>query len=288
MNTRAWFAPVCLIVATLSFTTASLAQPQTIPLELAQRLAGAGATILVGELPSEKRLGFDFPLPKGARVVGANVWRDDDPLFNVVSLYLSSEQRVADVKAFYRQAFGNLGWRLGQTYQQTGFLASGENQVVDSMTFCHRQGNSGTDVHVQFGARRQVTLIDAQVNTYDRTQGSSGACDTPEHREPPIPALDAPVDSETMTFENLSGFEQGNGGSVIVLRTRLNARELLEHYAQQLELSGWRKDVTAASGAVRFVMYRFRNRGDAFIGTLQVVSLAQEGRYLAQVTVVNP
>ena len=239
MNTRAWFAPVYLIVATLAFTTASLAQPQTVPRELAQRLAGAGATILVGELPPEKRLGFDFPLPKGSRVVGANVWRDDDPLFNMVSLYLSSEQRVADVKTFYRQAFRDLGWRLGQTYQQTGFLPSSETEVVDSMTFCHSQGNSGTDVYVQFGARRQVTLIDAQVNTYERSQGSSGACDAPEHREPPIPALDAPVNSKTTALENLSGFEQGNGGSVIVLKTHLNARELLEHYAQQLELSGW-------------------------------------------------
>ena len=79
MNTRAWFAPVCLIVATMSFTTASLAQPQTVLRELAQHLAGAGATILVGELPPEKHLGFDFPLPKGARVVGANVWSDADP-----------------------------------------------------------------------------------------------------------------------------------------------------------------------------------------------------------------
>lgn len=287
MKPRTWFAVACFTVATLVLTATGLAQTQTIPLELAQRLAGSGATILVGKLPSEKRLGFDFPLPQGTRVVGANVWRDDDPLFNVVTLYLSSEQRVSDVKAFYRQAFRDLGWRLSQTYQQTGFLPSGENQAVDSMAFCHSQGNSGTDVHVQLGSQRQVTLIDAQLNTYDRLQGS-GACDESEHREPPIPALDAPVDSKTTALENLSGFEQGNGGSVIVLRTPLTARELLEHYAQQLELSVWQEDATAGGGGAQLRTYRFRNRGEAFIGTLQVVSLAQGGRYLAQVTVVNP
>ena len=72
------------------------------------------------------------------------------------------------------------------------------------------------------------------------------------------------------------------------MRTALDAQELLEHYAQQLELSGWQEDVNAESGAVQFATYRFRDRGEAFIGTLQVVPLAQQGRYLAQVTVVNP
>lgn len=285
MKPRTWFAVASFTVATLVLTTTGLAQTQTIPRELAQRLAGAGATILVGELPSEKRLGFDFPLTQRTRVVGANVWAD--PSYSNVSLYLSSGQPVADVKTFYHQAFRDLGWRLGQTYQQIGFLPSGASEAVDSMTFCRSQGERGTDVYLTLGTQQQATLIDAHVNTYDRSQGS-GACDEQEPREPPIPALDAPVESQTITLENLSGFDQGNGGAVIVLKTPLNARDLLEHYAQQLELSGWQEDATAESGAARFVTYRFRNRGEAFIGTLQVVSLAQEGRYLAQVTVVNP
>lgn len=60
----------CLIVATLALTPASLAQPQSVPRELAQRFVGAGTTIFIGELPPENRLGFDFPLPERTRVVG--------------------------------------------------------------------------------------------------------------------------------------------------------------------------------------------------------------------------
>lgn len=203
-----------------------------------------------------------------------------------MSLYLSSRQRLEAVKAFYRQVFRNLNWRMGQTYQQTGFLPSGEGEAVDSMTFCRSRGDNGTDVYLTLSTQRQVTLIDAQVSSYRRSQGFGG-CDESDHREPPIPMLEAPVNSKTAALENLSGFNQGNGGSVIVLETRLTPEELLEHYARQLELSGWQEDATADSNAVQLATYRFRDQGEAFIGTLQVVPLAGE-RYLAQVTVVNP
>lgn len=285
MKPCAWFSLVIPVFTMLALSTTVFAQPPTVPHELAQRLAGADATLYVGELPPEEFLGFDLPQPPRTRVVGANVWTGTDPSYN--TLYFSSRQHIDDVKAFYRRVFRDLGWRAGAVYQQTGFLPSGGGEAVDSMAFCRSQGDSQTDVYLTLSSQPRATWIDAQVSTYDSSQGS-GACDNAGYHGPPIPRLEAPTNSETGTLENLSGGEQGNGGSVIALRTSLNPRELHEHYATQLELSGWREDATADGGAVRLATYRFRDQGEAFIGTLQVMPLGQEGRYLAQVTVVNP
>ena len=287
MKPHARLTLVFSVLTALVLTANGFAQPRTVPHELAQRLAGAGATLYIGELPPKELVGFDLPLLQRTRVVGANAWTDTDPAYS--TLYFSSEQGVADVKAFYLQAFRDLGWRLGQAYQQTGFLPSGEGEAVNSLSFCHRHGNSQTDVYLTLSPRRQNTWIDAQVSTYDRSQGSS-PCDenAHAHHEPPIPPLVAPADSETTALESFSGFTQGNGSSVVVLETSLNTLELLGHYAQQLELSGWQMDAISQSGAAQLATYRFRDRGEAFVGTLQVVPLEPGAGYLAQITVVNP
>ena len=275
----------CLGVTVAILTPVGSAQSQTVPRELAQRFVGVGTTIFVGKLPPKARIGFDFPLPQRTRVVGASALPDTDPSYDYVSLYFSSQQPVADVKAFYRQTFRGRSWRTGQTYPQTGFLPAGTADT-DSLVFCRNQGSRGTDVYLTLGSQQQTTLVDAQVSSYDRSQGS-GACDENSYREPPIPLLEAPEGSKSRVAENYSGFGQGNGGSVTVLETTLSARELLEHYAQQLEGSGWRAQATASGDGAQFITYRFRDHSDAFIGTLQVVPLTQ-GRYSAQVTVVNP
>ena len=278
---------VCLGTIAAILAPAGSAQSQTIPRELAQRFAGVGTTIFIGKLPPKARVSFDFPLPPRTRVVGASALPNTDPSYDYVSLYLSSQQPVTDVKAFYRQTFRGRGWRRGQTYSQTGFLPAGaaEAEFTDSLVFCRNQGNRETDVYLTLRSQQQTTLVDAQVNTYD-SQGM-GACDESSNREPPIPLLEAPEGSKSRVVENLSGFGQGNGGSVTVLETALSARALLEHYAQQLEGSGWRAQATARGDGAQFITYRFRDHSDAFIGTLQVVPLTQ-GRYSAQVTVVNP
>ena len=280
-------ALVCLSTIAAILAPAGSAQSQTVPRELAQRFVGVGTTIFVGKLPPKARIGFDFPLPQKTRVVGASALPDTDPSYDYVSLYFSSQQPVADVKAFYRQTFRGRGWRVGQTYSQTGFLPAGAADT-DSLVFCRNQGSRGTDVYLTLRSQQQTTLVDAQVSSYDRSRSQgSGACDENSYREPPIPLLEAPEGSESRVVENFSGFGQGNGGSVTVLETALSAQELLEHYAQQLKESGWRAQATAESGAAQFTTYRFRSGGDTFIGTLQIVPLMQ-GRYSAQVTVVNP
>lgn len=279
------FASACLVVTAAVFISVGFTQPQTVPHELAQRFVGVGTNIFVGKLPPKARVGFDFPLPQNTRVVGASAVPVTDPWYNYVSLYFSSQRPVSDVKTFYRQAFRSRGWRVGQTYPQTGFLPAGTAEIADSLVFCYNQGDKGTEVYLTLSSQRQTTLIDAQVSTYNRSQGI-GACDENSNREPPIPLLEAPEASQSSAVENLSGFGQGNGGSVIVLKTALSADELLEHYARQLEGSGWQAQATAKSGGVQFRTYRFRDGGDAFLGTLQIVPLAR-GRYSAQVTVVN-
>lgn len=286
MNIYARLAHVWLVVTALILTATGYAQSQTVPRELAQRFVGVGTTIFVDALPPKKHLGFDFPLPQRTHVVGASALSDTDTSYSYTSLYISSRQRLAEVKTFYRQTFRDLGWRTGQTYPQPGFLPAGAAEFTDSLIFCRSQGDRGTDIYLTLASQKQTTLIDAQVSSYDHSQGS-GACDENDYREPPIPPLGAPEASTSSTVENLSGFGQGNGGSVIVLETASSAQTLFEHYARQLESSGWRAEATAKSSTVQFATYRFRNGGDTFVGTLQVVPLTR-GRYSAQVTVVNP
>ncbi len=67
----------------------------------------------------------------------------------------------------------------------------------------------------------------------------------------------------------------------------MGTRALREHYAGQLEESGWREVAVAEGGAAWFATYRFRSRGEAFVGTLQVVPLGGK-RLLAQINVVRP
>ena len=282
------FALAFATVAALALATTGLAQPQSVLRELAQRLAGPNGTIFVGELPPQNRLGLDFPLPQRTRVVGANALTGADTSSSFVALYLSSEQRAGDVKAFYRQAFHKLGYRSRQTYQTTGFLPSGADEPDASLDFCLTKGDTVSDVNFTIGSRKHSTVIDAFVNAYPST-GVVGPCSEggDYYIEPPVPTLVAPGASTTSKVENISGADQGNGGSLIILNTELEAEALLEHYAQQLELSGWHAVDTVASAAVRLRTYRFRNRGEAFIGTLQLTPLDRKGRYLAQVTVVN-
>ena len=220
-------ALVCLgITATAILTPAGIAQSQTIPRELAQRFVGVGTTIFIGKLPPKARIGFDFPLPQRTRVIGATTLPDTDPSYDYVSLYLSSQQPVADVKAFYRQTFRGRGWRTGQTYLQTGFLPAGtaEIEFTDSLVFCRNQGDRETDVYFTLGSQQQTTLVDAQVNTYD-SQGV-GACDESSNREPPVPLLEAPEGSKSRVVENLSGFGQGNGGFGYCFGNRFKCTEV--------------------------------------------------------------
>lgn len=289
MKLRTRFSLAFAIVAALALTATGLAQPQSVLRELAQRLAGPNGTIFVGELPPENRLGLDFPLPQRTRVVGANALTGADSSSSFVALYLSSEQRVADVKTFYRQAFRELGYHSRQTYQTTGFLPSGADEPDDSLNFCLTKGDTVSDVNFTIGSRKHNTIIDAFVNAYPST-GVMGPCSGGDdyYVEPPVPTLVAPGASTTGTVENISGANQGNGGSLIILNTELEAEALLEHYAQQLELSGWREVNAVTGGAVQLVTYRFRISDEAFIGTLQVMPLDRKGRYLAQVSVVNP
>lgn len=266
----------------------AFAQSDSVPRELVQRLAGSGTQIYVGELPPKARLEFRLPMPPGTRVVGSTASPTTDETFDWVSLYLSSAHTDFDFQAYYRRVFRELGWRQGQTYDQTGFLPSNIEGPDGSLTFCHRGKNKGTDIYLSFMNKPQMTLIDAQISIYSN-QSNWGACEMDNsYVEPPLPALVAPEESETETLDMFSGSSPvGNGGSLIILKTELTGADLLEHYTEQLELSGWREGAVLASDDVQVVTYRFGRQGEPYSGTLQITALDEPERYLAQLTVTK-
>lgn len=265
------------------------AQPARVPFELAQRLAGSQAQLYVGTVPPKARLSFRLPTPPGTRVVGSTASPQTDEAFDVVTLYLSSAQTGFDFQAYYRRVFRDLGWQRGHAYEQTGFLPSNTQEPDGSLTFCHMQGEREANVYLSLVNKPQMVLIDAQIHTLDSDQGW-GACETENtYTEPPLPALSAPAESKTELSDIFSGSSPagGNGGSLIILKTKLEASALLEHYAQQLELSGWQAAEVLVGGNVQLSTYRFKHRGELYSATLQVTSLGGTGHYLAQLSVVN-
>lgn len=267
----------------IALMAVALAQPASVPRELAQRFV-PDADVYVGTLPPERRLGFAFPLPPGVRVVGASASRENDTAFDFASLYLASPRPAAALGAFYQAAFAGRGWRLG-TDQQTGFLPAGAFAFAEALTFCRTRGGRDTDLYLTFARLADRTLVDAQLTSYP-ADPSSSACDPGDR--PPLPELAAPAGSRSGVAEFFSGFDPGNGASVIVLDTPIGAEGVLGHYARQLEASGWRERGRVAGAAARVATYGFRSGGRSFVGTLQVTPLALPGRYLAQLVVVKP
>ena len=271
--------------------TPVLAQTTPIPRELAQRLSGLNTNIFVGKSPPEKRLGFTLTVPSKTRVVGATASDETDMSYNFVTVYLTSAQPAADLKAFYQKTFRPATWKRGQGYgQQPGFLPAGAGAPSDALTFCRTRGELNTDIYLTLTPQAQKTFIDVQVSTYNNAQSGSPCDDNGNtYLEPPLPSLTAPKASTSNIAEYLSGFGQGNGSSIIVLDTGLGAKRLLEHYAQQLEAAGWRDQGLEANGTqtVQTAVYRFRYKNEAYVGTLQITPLAKR-RYLAQLTVIKP
>ena len=231
-----------LLVTALSLLGVAGAQTGgTVPRELVERIVGGqNANLYVGELPPADKLGFELPLPEGARVVGSTLSVDGEA-YNA-AVYLETETSARDVGGFYQSSLSDRGWKQGQPYEQTGFLWSSDEGLQEEGIFC-----LGTvvlylsDATANESAEDVPAQVTLQVYENPRARGNT-PCDQNERNlfyGPPIPALAPPSESTTLSIDGGGGDPTLSGSSSIYLESDLSAEALLEFYDAQLLAAGW-------------------------------------------------
>ena len=283
------------LVLVLFLMSLSWAQEEGVPREFVERIVGGpNASFYVGELPPAERLGFELPVPEGARVVGSTLSVDGEA-YNA-AVHLVAETPARDVGGFYRTSLLNQGWKQGEPYEQAGFLWSDEDSQEQGV-FC-----LGTVVLYLSDAAASEPAEDApaqvtlQIYENPRTRGNT-PCDRNERDffyDPPIPALAPPSDSTTLSIDGGGGDPTSSGSSSIYLESDLSAAALLEFYDAQLLAAGWTArdgsggNSGGAESPVGWRRYSFTSDGGPWLGLLQILSDDAFPRsYIGQVLVIK-
>ncbi len=214
----------------------------TVPWDLVERIVGGqDANLYVGELPSADELGFNLPLPEGARVVGSTLSGEGEA-YNA-AVYLETEGSSDETVSFYRRALLAAGWEEGQIYEPSaGFLPSGASQEA---TFCRDTtflyfNNPYYASTISAPVEGEPTQVTVQLYSDPSSRGYT-PCDRDERDRyygPPIPALEAPPEATASYFNDLGGGDERllehlprerpeRGGAARVLR-RATSRSRLD------------------------------------------------------------
>ena len=282
------------LVLVLFLMSLSWAQEEGVPREFVERIVGGpNANFYVGELPPAERLGFELPVPEGARVVGSTLSGEGEA-YNA-AVYLETEGSSDETVSFYRRALLAAGWEEGQIYEPSaGFLPSGASQEA---TFCrdttilyfnnpYYASTRGAPVE---GEPTQVTV---QLYSDPGSRGYT-PCDRDERDRyygPPIPALEAPPEATASYFNDLGGGDPTlSGSSSIYLESDLSAEALLMFYDAQLLEAGWTaRGSGEAESPVGWRRYSFTSDGEPWLGLLQILSDDAFPRsYIGQVLVIK-
>jgi hypothetical protein len=267
-----------------------LAMPDSIPVELATALIAAGGVggepmILVGSLP--EWFTNRVTVPKNANVLGAAT--SGSTIVGIYSVGTAVDAAVAELKA----ASLSRGWTLPPPptiYGGGGFrpatmapqaqLASPPNRA----TVCREDGTltisgapargGGTNVTMRLLSRSGPTMYDT--------------CHPPPRPEPqgyrnPFPTLyDPPVSGEATTANACFPNYNNATGTSTYLRTTLAPDVVLDHYARQLQDSGWAANGPVAAPASR--IFTRRDSTGAQIEMTLTVSASPKGPSCRDVT----
>jgi hypothetical protein len=242
---RRWIPLVAVAVSIHSLAAQEprrLAQPDSIPLELAGALIAAGGfsaepQILVGMLPGW--MNSRVFLPPGARVLGS-------AFIGSVTVGVLAVSEQPDIAiAQFTPELARRGWKAPPqpAYGGGGFRSAPVNTPVDQfpvtrLTLC--------------GGDQQMLMVNATRRSGTTTQivyrvmptAAYGTCSPqqPQARrmELPVPTLINPAEvSDFRNYGNCSSHAQGSGSSGNI-RTPVSLDSLVGHYAKQMLDSGWR------------------------------------------------
>jgi hypothetical protein len=232
-----------------------LAQPDSIPLELAAALIAQGGfgtepDILVGMLPGW--MNSRVFLPPGGRVLGS-------AFIGSVTVGVLAVSEQPDIAiAQFKTELAKRGWTpppstpqasasSGGGFRPVPVQPSGDQSLVTRLTLC--------------GGDQQMLMVNAVPRSGTTTQivyrvtpagGPYGTCSPQAQRgggDPlPLPTLINPGEvSDFRDFGTCSSHGQSSGRSVS-MRTTVSLDSLVLHYAKQMQDSGWRATSAVSMG----------------------------------------
>jgi hypothetical protein len=229
------------LAAALLAAPASAQQParsEMVPRELVEGLLGTSSSsgLLVGRLPA------DLPatmVPPGTRVVGG-IERSRGGSLAV----LTSAQPCSQAAAEMRARLLRDGWTQPMEQPVTrGFVPSGV--TGPSGTYC-RGTTTVLNVHAVprqgGGSFLRLERDQPEGNGWNPCAPREGVMAGQHSAELPIPALYAPAGAEQLGGGSSAGGSSDGSSEYelrALVRTTLDARALVDHYAAQLRAAGW-------------------------------------------------
>ena len=284
MNTsiRVSSAASLLAAVTLSFLAAAgnaqeprrLAEPDSIPLELASALVSAGGfagepQILVGSVP--EWIAPRLFVPAGGRILGSAFL--GTAMVAVVTLPSAPDSILADV----RRGLMQRGWAApppAQMYSGGGFRPA--VTAINGNPYARDVLCNNDQMLTVTATRRRGVATDITMRVITTT-GFSVCRPSPPYpsaARSPMPTLYNPAGANDARMNNecVSSNYTSSMGSGTMLRTPMTPETLLDHYGKQLADSGW------TSSAERSVVGRTWTRPDSTGAPVEVTLTITTGR----------
>ncbi len=223
-----------------------LAQPDSIPIDLATALLTSGGLggdpqILVGSLPGW--MTGRIYVPANGRILGSAV-------MGTTGLAIISTPDMPDVAiAAMRRELQTRGWKNPPA--QPSFGGGFRPAVLAPGTETTRITLCGADQQVLSASATRRRGVSTDIVVRVVTPNPGGVCTPrqlpPGYVAPPWPTLFHPtgvVDANQLCGGDTPFGSSSNGA---IVRTPMSAASLLDHYAKQLQDSGWRSPADSAS-----------------------------------------
>ena len=294
---RAFPAIIATALALLPVRTtcAAQAQPESIPLAVAQAVSGflspmfGAPTFVAGRTPS----GWpDALLPRGASVLGGGVVGDGMPLRVETAVFVLAPGD--DVEAVGRE----LGRKGGYVPHAQADVISGGQGFQSSApegklpVLCRGTESILSTAIVDSAVSRRVimvTVLSGEVALQDC--GNTNARDLARadmfgHSPTVVPALIAP---RGVAAQNSGSHWSGSSGEVqSLLRTTMPVDSIIRHYTTQLLAAGWKTDgsllADASAGLQRFT---FREADEPWTAMLIIMAVGDRREVGLRVSRVN-
>lgn len=224
-----------LVLVVMPLTVAAQSG-QTVPMELAQRLADQnGLTqtqVFVGTLPPS--MDSSIPQPKGVRLLGAVT--QNEPL-NIVELFYETAQPSRTVAEAYGLALIKSGWKKSES---PGLPHGGFKPSFGGYTMYCRGKAIAISVQTPPRSKNDLRIAVSRHEQGDPCE-SFGAQQIMERFKTPLPDLVAPPGSQ-MTPAS-AGVTTGDSGATIKTSSSLSV--ILSSFAGQMRNAGWALGATA-------------------------------------------
>ncbi|MBE2223287.1 MAG: hypothetical protein IAF02_17235 [Anaerolineae bacterium] len=226
------------------------------------------ARLLPGELPD----GLEIPLLPETAVIGS--FLDG---YGGTQIVLDVERPVADILAFYEEAFMNGDWQKApEPSHNSGFTSSEMGQ-----TYCHATSKEtlwlmameaeNGPTEVQLSIRPEEPYSACNPDAY--STGSQGAYTM-------IPALRDP-NGVRQTSSGMGGSDN-EANAYVYLSGALDLQEAIDHYAAQLENLDWTQTSETKTDSLIVTSWTFQDdNGEDWVGMLSAYQWPEAGDSLS-------